>query len=270
MRRVVFVLAAVGCRFADNPAKPDASAPGDAPRPIDGAIAHDAPHDTPPDAAPPEVTFVQGSGTVNSNWGNGGDTLALTMPDAIGSGDAIAVFVSWADQGSLGSITDSLGNTFTVVKTVDDGNQNQEGAVAYAQDVIGGSDTITAHFGSSPCCRVLLAHEVRGASISSAAGSATGQVQTAGNGSNAVTSTFVDAGSGDYVFGVSTDVAGTTNQTIAAGTDETLRESLLPGGGNGNATASEDRVVTGSGSAASTFTYGKSGEQITLELVLKP
>jgi hypothetical protein len=270
MRRcsVAWVVLA-GCRFASNTG-PDAAAPthDDAARMPDGAVIH---HDAlPPDAAAPAVTFVQGAGTVSSSWGDGGDSLALAMPAAVGSGDAIAVFISWADTGNLDSVTDSFGNAFTIVNTVDDGDQQQEAAVAYAQGVIGGSDTITAHFSDEPCCRIVLAHEARGASATAALAGNAGQLQTGpGSGVDAVTSSAGSAGSGDYVFGVTTNTAGTSGQTITAGTDELMRELMIPSG-NGNPTAAEDREVAGAGSAASTFTYAKNARGITLELVLQP
>jgi hypothetical protein len=269
-RRAIVLFVLAGCRFAAD-AAPDAAttAPhADAPRASDGAVIHH--DDAPPDAAPPEVRFVQGSGTVNGNWNNGGGDLALALPAAVGSGDAIAVFISWADTGSLDSVTDSLGNTFAVVDTVDDGDQQQEGATAYAQDVVGGSDTITAHFSNSPCCRIVVAHEARGASTTAALAGHAGQLQSGpGTGSDAVTSSAGSAGPGDYVFGVTTNTAGTSGQTITAGTDETMRELMIPSG-EGNPTASEDCEVSGGSSAASTFTYGKDARGITLELVLQP
>jgi hypothetical protein len=265
-------LVAAGCQFVAGDATPDAARSTDGPRALDGGTtSHDAGHDaTPVDAAPPEVTFVQGTGTVNANWSSGGGDLTLSLPAPVGSGNAIAVFVSWADTGGLDSITDSLGNTFTVAGNVDDGDQQQEASVAYATEVTGGSDTITAHFNSSPCCRILIAHEVAGASATAPDAGHAGQVQgSTGTGQNAVTSTFATAGAGDYVFGVTTNTAGTGGQTISEGTGETMRETLIPSG-NGNATAAEDRVVPGDGSAASTFTFGKSARALTIELVLQP
>jgi hypothetical protein len=183
----------------------------------------------------------------------------------------IAVYVSFADGASLSQVTDSLHNTYTILDSVDDGNDSQKAATAYAVATASGPDMVTAMLSSSQCCRVILLHEISGVDASSPLdGHAALEQDAAPTNPDGVTSgSAMLLAAGDYVFAATSDGANTDGQMISAGTGETLR--LIPAIPNGNPTVSEDEIQQAAGSVTSTFTFSQSGgRSLTAEMAFKP
>lgn len=78
---------------------------------------------------------------------------------------------------------------------------------------------------------------------------------------------FAITGAGDYVFGATSNSSHEDPQTIAAGGGATVRE-VIPAS-SGNATITEELILTAPGTLASTFTYTKNGTSLTMALAFK-
>ena len=104
-----------------------------------------APAAPPPPPPPPKATFVQArqkritSGTVNS--------LAFSSPNT--AGNLSVVYVAWSNAGPV-TISDTRGNTYAPVApaTAWGTTQGWRSQLFYAKNIAGGSNTVTARFGS--------------------------------------------------------------------------------------------------------------------------
>jgi len=209
-------------------------------------------------------------------WTGTATTISATFASNVVAGNLIAVYVTYDGTGTLNSVTDSLGNTYTIVQTLSDGTHVQKSATAYAKNIAGGANTVTATFASAICCRLIIAHEITGADTAAPLDGGlgvgfSGQLQAApGNGANAVTSgNMTTVTNGDYIFGATSDSSGLTSQTISAGTGETVR--VNSSGATGNATASEENIQATAGAVASTFTFNvTAGTSLTMQMAFKP
>ena len=268
------VLACSACAFtpsatSDATAVRDTNAASEASAGTDSGPVIDAPP-KPLDAyaGPPE--FVQASVT-SPNWGSN-DTVITSAAIATAPGDLIALYITYADSNSVSvkSVTDTAGNTYTIKDTADDGGDGQQATTAYAENIAGGSIVITATLTHSECCRLMIAHEVRGIATTNALDTSTAHHQ----GSPGTSTDDVDSGSkststsGDYVFAGTSNSSGAGGMMITAGTGETLRTNVTPPGGN--ATATEDEIQATSGSIQSTFTFSKNADALTAEMAFKP
>src|SRR5229473_6651810 len=213
---------------------------------------------------------------LRGTWTGTATTISATFASNVLAGNLIAVYVTYDGTGTLNSVTDSLGNTYTIVQTISDGTHVQKSATAYAKNIAGGANTVTAPFASAICCRLIIAHEITGADTAAPLDGGlgvgfSGQVQAApGNGANAVTSgNMTTVTNGDYIFGATSDSSGLTTQTISAGTGETIR--VNSSGATGNATASEEKIQATAGAVASTFTFNvTAGTSLTMQMAFKP
>ncbi len=220
------------------------------------------------------VAFVQSKSGVASPFSATGTTITATFTSNVVAGHLIAVYVTYDNGGgiTLNSVTDSLGNTYTIVQTLTDTVNVQKSSVAYAKNIAGGANTVTATFSAAICCRLIIVHEISGADTAAPLDGNFGQLQAApGTGVNAVTTgNMTTTANGDYIFGATSDSAQATNQTISAGTGETIRENNSQAAIGGNATASEDKIQATAGAVASTFTFNVAGgASLTLQMAFK-
>lgn len=212
--------------------------------------------------------FVQSAQTTTGNVALG--TVAVAFVSNVTAGNLIAVGITWYnDPITLSSVTDTLGNTYTVVQTVNIALA-QRYATAYAKNILGGANTVTATFSlATAIFRGIIVHEVSGADTTAPLDKNAGQVQTApGTGANAVTSgAVVSTTDGQYLFGFTAEGAGVST-TITQGTGYTLRQRTQSSTTT-EEQASEDQIQATAASIAATFTIGTDTEMGTLILTFK-
>ena len=192
----------------------------------------------PPPPPPPKATFVQArqkritSGTVNS--------LAFSSPNT--AGNLSVVYVAWSNAGPV-TISDTRGNTYAPVApaTAWGTTQGWRSQLFYAKNIAGGSNTVTARFGSAISgFGKLLIHEYSGLDRTAPLDASASNIGTAAamdSGSAATTK------ADDLIFGA----ASSSSNVTAAGGGFTSRL-------NGNGSRTEDRNVTSVGSYNATAT----------------
>ncbi|HEY1817829.1 MAG TPA: hypothetical protein VGG74_36055 [Kofleriaceae bacterium] len=261
MRFVVVALALTACGFSPETTQDGATQP-DAPVALDSR--------GPADAMPATVQFVQSATGWADPWNNGGSTVAATFAANVAAGDVIALYVSYAGGTSIDTITDTLGNTYAVVDTIDDSDDSQKATTAYATSAGGGVGIVTVTFKDSKCCRVVIAHELAGADPTSPLDGYSGHEDgSPGTQPDDVTSdSMTTAADRDYIFAATSNASNESGETITAGTGLSLRvDDVVP---SGNPTVSEDRQQATHGATTSTFTYSKNGAALTMQMAFKP
>jgi hypothetical protein len=191
-------------------------------------------------------------------------TVPVTFTSNVVAGNLIAVWVTWGSStATLNSVTDSLGNTYTIVQTVTNTTNSQRSAMAYAKNIAGGANTVTATFSASIDYRGIIVHEISGADQTAPLDGNAGQWQTGpGLGTDAVSSgSFTTTKNGDYIFGASMNT-GVACAGPAAGTGFTAREAPACGG-HSIQPISEDRIQSAAGSIAATFTASSNNSHLT-------
>lgn len=202
--------------------------------------------------------FVQFIAAIGNSTGNFG-----TNPT---TGNVIVIFVYWADDTStLNSVTDTLGNTYTLLDNPTRmASRTQSAAWAYAKNITGGgANSVTANMSSGVAVTVN-AQEWSGASTTAPidqhtinntqdfAGTGAADSVTSGN----VTTTFAGAG----IIGIGVGKFGTS---MTAGTNFTQAQTaVIPG---------EYKTVNqvSAGSIAATFTPAGDDAWLTGILALK-
>ena len=262
---VVAVCAVVACNFTTNEAAIDANGSG---RPIDAAHIDGA---RPPDAPGPRmVSLVQTASHGEVPWNNDGSTITATLAQPSAAGDLIAIFVSYEGSTSLASVTDDQNDTYTIVQTVNDSGNTQKSSTAYAENVSAGVTTIVAKLAQSKCCRLIVAHELRGTDPAAPLDGFSGQHQSSSstNPDGVATGPMTTTGTYDYIFAVTTNSSNESGQAITAGSSATVRVELMPT--DGNPACSEDQIQVAPGDVSSTFTYSADGSALTQQLAFKP
>lgn len=190
---------------------------------------------------------------------------SIGFASAVTAGNAIAAFVSWGSAtANLTSVTDSLGNTYTLLDnpTANAGSASR-GATAYAVGVTGGANTLTYHFDTTTTCLTGIS-EISGISISSPI--AAHIINTQSNVSSGVgvatSSNITTVSSGCFLFAGVADVV--QGGTWLAGTGYTKRSGAQSIQGS---VAVEDVVQSSSGTTNATFNTATSGMYPTTALV---
>jgi len=107
--------------------------------------------------------FVQGKASADHI----GSTNTLTFTSGVTTGNAIIIFVGWwSTSVTLNSVSDSRGNTYTLIDNPTNFN-GARGAMAYALNATGGTNTITVTFSGS-VDSIFEAHEVSGIATNNA------------------------------------------------------------------------------------------------------
>jgi hypothetical protein len=186
---------------------------------------------------------------------------AAAFGGSVVTGNLIAVAVAWANTTqTLTSVTDSQGNTYTLVNNPTNGTDTTARfAMAYALNVTGGASfVVTANFSGDPgaWCSIA-AHEASGVMTSSAFDGSAVQfdVNVPDGTANALNSTAITTTvDGDYIFAAAAAEGLAWGATISAGTGYTLE---VDGGAAGDyATASQIQTSAGSIEALFTQTGG--------------
>ena len=125
---------------------------------------------------------------------------------------------------------------------------------------------MTVHFNGSPCCRVVVAHEIAGVSTIDAHSS--NHQGSSGTSADAVNAGTITTNHPDYVFAGTSDPSNANGQTIAAGSVETQRAISAPAGDN--QTTTEDLVQSTSGSVSSKFTFSQNAPALSLQMAFQP
>jgi len=220
-----------------------------------------------PSEGPAATAFVQ---SASISEFSSGITDAVTLTRNVKAGNLIAVYVAWTNTtDTLSSVTDSLGNTYTLVQNPTTLGAQGRAAGAYAQNILGGPCTVTATFSPGAfSARTIIVREISGADAFSPLDGSAAQGQTdPGTGADAVTSgAITTTANGDYIFGATTDQGHAS--TLNPGTGFTGGESFTsPVGGR-----SEDQIQGSAGSIAATFTNTNSpfADFVTLIMAFKP
>src|SRR5579871_3209537 len=141
------------------------------------------------------------------------------------TGNLIAVSVSWnSTTDTIKSITDTCGNTYTIVPATLVKNNSFSAEAAYAKNVTGGTKcTVTATFSNKEACKTILIQEVSGADTTSPL-DASIATSTFGLGTDTIKSgPFVTHTNGVYILGVMTS-PDQNGAGISAGTGYTEHE----------------------------------------------
>jgi len=211
--------------------------------------------------------FIQEASAYAANWNNGASSIAVTFSQPVAQGNLIAIYVTYATQGgSYLNTTDAQNDTFMPVDTASDGGQQQAATSVYAANVAGGTVTVTVQFNGSPCCRVVVAHEIAGVSTIDAHSS--NHQSSVGTSADAVNAGTITTNHPDYVFAGTSDPSNANSQAITAGSVETLRANSAPTGDN--QTMTEDLMQSTSGAVSSKFTFSKSAPALSLQMAFQP
>ncbi|MEI8010888.1 MAG: dockerin type I domain-containing protein [Candidatus Omnitrophota bacterium] len=189
--------------------------------------------------------YVQSANTLNLG-GTPGTTISTTLPSIAATGDLIAVYVAgYSSSGSLTGVTDSCGNTYTLVPATLITSHGFAAEGAYAKNIKGGSRCrVTATFASPEATKYMIVQEIRGVDPTSPLDGAVGHVISENGGTNAITSgNFTTHTSGDYIFGATANVNGGSNLSVSAGTNFAMRE-FNNSSRNNVGLISEDQIQT--------------------------
>ena len=205
-----------------------------------GVVAPTAAH-----AATP--AFVQ----ARANEVGSGTTNVQSFNSANAAGNLIAAYVIWNNQGGV-SLSDSRLNTYTAATARMTWGSNWSAQVFYAKNIAGGSNTVTATFGTAiSSFGIVYLHEYSGLNkVNPVDVTASAIGSPAAMSSGAVTTT----NGNDLLF-----AAGASSNTVTqAGSGYTTRSTAFDN-------RTEDRVVTTTGSYAGAAT--QNGNAWVMQLV---
>lgn len=208
------------------------------------------------------MTHVQ-----NANGGSAGAvTSTAATGSAIGNGNVVCGVVFWHNtSGTLTSITDDKGNTYTIVDKIQDaGGGNFFNASFYLTNITNGPSTITANLNSSTTGAQITWDEYSGLSSGASLDGHNGQSQNSpGTGADAISSgSFATAFNGDLIW--AGGYAG--NQITGAGTGFALRLNGVSSNGI-VFLFTEDKTQSAAGSVAGTATDTAHGSSESTNVV---
>ena len=212
------------------------------------------------------TAYVQ-SASANDHYATASASARLAAN--VTANNAIAVFCGWTGTTqSLVSVTDTQGNSYTVVDNPTSGTYGRA-AMAYAIARATAADTVSCNFSTAGLGKSIAVHEVSGVNTSAPLDGHKMAVRTSpGTAANAVTSTNITTTtSGDYVLGFTFN-SSSNGADWNAGTGYVRRQDLRTAA---YAVASEDRIQTTAGAIAATFTATSFGyEFITGVMAFRP
>ncbi|MGA3008022.1 MAG: DUF4038 domain-containing protein [Opitutaceae bacterium] len=211
-------------------------------------------------------TFAQGVPVQVQHAATINDASATSISQAFASpntgGNLIVVALSWGNN-TVPTVTDSVGNTYTLATTSFNPTGDQALGVFYAANVTAGANTVTANFpGSTPYSRLLIAEYSGVRKTTPVDVTATSQGTATNAPDNATSGTAATTNNGDLIFGAMENWD--AKFAFTAGTGFTLRNSVSDLGVI--ETAAEDAVQTTAGSTAATFTFSQ-GDAYIAEMV---
>src|ERR1041384_4218014 len=126
-----------------------------------------------------------------------GTTSSVSFSGPNTAGNLIMVYVIWDNIRSV-SVTDARGNVYTSAGSIQWNGSRHGAQVFYAQNIAGGTNTVTAAFSSSlTSFGILYIHEYAGIDRTSPLGGVAGSVGTSG----VMDSGAVTASANDLLFG---------------------------------------------------------------------
>lgn len=182
-------------------------------------------------------------------------TLTVTFDSNVTAGNLIAVGVAWFSGGTtLDSITDSLGNSYTILDNPTTVAAAGSGAMAYAKNILGGACTITLTVSANSTEFMAMAGEIAGRHLTSPLD---GHVMNAESfvGSPRTSTAIVTTVASDYVFGFCMNING---NTFTPGSGFLTVDTV----GTNKATY-EDQTQVSAGSIAATFTLSGDGNSVS-------
>lgn len=177
-------------------------------------------------------------------------SVTVAYGSAQAAGDLNIVAVGWGDAtSSVSSVTDSLGNTYSLAIGPTRGTGLSQ-SIYYARNIKAGSNTVTVKFTAAaafPDIRIL---EYKGVDTGAPLDVKAGAAGSGANGAIVSSGAATTANANDLIFG-----AGTTSWALTAGSGFTSRIKT------GDSNIAEDMIVTATGSHAATATLSASGTQ---------
>lgn len=200
-------------------------------------------------------TFIQGTGTTNAIVSSA--TPGLAYGSNVTSGNLLIFAWRRATGGTVNNVTDTIGNTWTVVYDTVDGGSAINGGWAWAVSKASGANTVTLNLSVSNAATVLAVGEWNGPNAVRATIAAALSTSSTTPTSSAITPT-----SGDLLIGL---YAGSTGVASAvAGTGYTLRAQGEGSAGTVTYVAVEDNLSAAGGSTTASFTVsGGANGQLT-------
>ncbi len=207
-----------------------------------------------------EATNIDDSGTQAT-------TIVKAFTSNVTAGNMIIGGVGYNIDTTV-SVSDTLGNTYTVSTVNSDIGNGQYQKTFYANSPIGGANTVTVTFGTSVAYRRLYISEYSGLATASPSDGGTGQFQTSpGTGANAITSgAIVTTVDGDLIWGITQNTAEADpgTGTLVAGTGYTQDGQV-----GTVIMRAEHKTQTTAGSVAATFTTSVDHRYLTNVLAFK-
>jgi hypothetical protein len=190
------------------------------------------------------------------------------MPASVPAGDAVLVsYVGSTTTSAVSSVTDTKGNTYTVLADVAGTTSRMAIAGSVLTTGLTTSDTITVNLAAASGIRAVGATEFSGLALTQdvTAKSAAGTSATPSTGASSAT---VTANTLTYAaFGVSN---GTASGTFTQGTGYTLDQAATTGvSGTNRSLGTEHRINSSTGTQTADGTYGSSMAWDALEVVLQ-
>ena len=172
--------------------------------------------------------------------------LATAFPSANTAGNLIIAFVRMSTTSQTVSLSDSAGNVYRMAVNQAQASGNFQTQIFYAANIKGGANTVQATFSSSNSYPFLAIYEYHGVSTLDQTAAAQGSSSTPNSGSTATTA------SADELVFAGLGLAYNSSATVSPGSRYTMEEQDTTV--NGPRAASEDAMVTTTGSFSGTFT----------------
>ena len=107
-------------------------------------------------------------------------SLSVTFPSSVTKGNLIVVGITVSAGSAIGSVTDSLGSTYTTAISADESSGQALAYILYATAPSSGADTVTVQIGSNYNGAIMNIYELSGATTTGlTAGSGTGSSSSA-------------------------------------------------------------------------------------------
>jgi hypothetical protein len=194
-------------------------------------------------------------------------TIATTLTNPVGVGNAVVVSVGWGSVIGAGdfvsNVSDDKGNTYTIVDSLPTSiNTGYTFVSAYALNVTNRPTTITATLNTTRTFGTIVVDEFTGLPPAVVLDNHSINAQSPlAAGTNAISSGAATIGAGDFIYGSSVNVSGNGSESVSAG--------FLPGQHTSGAFITEYKNAGVGGSTAATFSSTQSSDWITYMMAFK-
>jgi subtilisin family serine protease len=185
--------------------------------------------------------------------GSAVSSISVAFPAGNTAGNLIIAFVRASTTAQTITLSDTAGNTYTQAVSQGQTTDGHQAAIFYAANIKSGANTVTATFSGTNNHPFLAIYEYRGLSTTNPLDKTSAAQGTSATASSGATATTTAAN--ELVFaGLGLPSSSTT--TVTAGSSFTLEQQDTRSGGS--RAASEDQIVSATGSYAGTFTLSVS------------